>query len=177
MQSGSLRAILSIAKQGGRDDRKPLLSHAHPRYKGIGAIAKRFSIAPATASRIVDNLEKKGLVERTRSEQDRRSVRVELTAVGKRTIRKIMEIVARLEGYAHRLAEEEQGALAKGLEEILQSFHREGYLASFGVCRSCPFFEEDAYPRAPKPHLCRLTGERLSERESYLERLSEPPTP
>ncbi|MFQ6118175.1 MAG: MarR family winged helix-turn-helix transcriptional regulator [Candidatus Bipolaricaulia bacterium] len=150
------------------------LSHAHPRYKGIGAIAKRFSIAPATASRIVDNLEKKGLVERSRGEQDRRSVRVELTAAGKRTVRKITTIVSRLEGYAQGLVAAEQEALAKGLEEILRSFHREGYLASFGPCRSCPFFEESAYPRAPKPHLCRLTRERLSERESSLERLGEP---
>ncbi|MFQ6033839.1 MAG: MarR family winged helix-turn-helix transcriptional regulator [Candidatus Bipolaricaulia bacterium] len=94
------------------------LSHAHPRYKGIGAIAKRFSIAPATASRIVDNLEKKGLVERTRSEQDRRSVRVELTAAGKRAAGKITAIVSRLEGYVQGLAAGEQEALAKGLEEI-----------------------------------------------------------
>lgn len=152
------------------------LSHAHPRYTGIGAIARRFSIAPATASRIVDNLEKKGLVKRSRDEEDRRSVRVELTTAGRRTVRKIAEIVARLEGYAHGLAAGEQRTLVNGLEEILQSLHREGFLASFGVCRSCPFFVEDVYPRTPKPHLCRLTGERLSERESYLERLSEPAT-
>jgi len=153
------------------------LSHAHPRYKGIGAIAKRFSIAPATASRIVDNLEKKRLVKRTRRQQDRRSVQVELTPAGRRAVRKIMGIVTMLEGYAHGLAAGEQEALARGLEEILQSFHREGYLASSAICRSCPFFVENAYPKTPKPHLCRLTGERLSDRESYLERLAEPSVP
>jgi len=173
-----------IRKQGETEGLSPsqvqtllFLSHAHPRYKGIGAIAKRFSIAPATASRIIDNLEKKGLVKRFRSKQDRRSVQVKLTAAGKRAVQQIAEIVTRLEEYAHGLAVGEQEALAEGLEKILQSFHREGYLASLGICRFCPFFEEEAYPQASKPHLCRLTHERLSDKESYLERLSEPVAP
>lgn len=48
----------------------------------VGAISKRVSLSPATVSRVIERLVKKGLVERHRWESDRRKVYVELTAAG-----------------------------------------------------------------------------------------------
>lgn len=149
------------------------LSHAHPDYRGVSAIAKRFSIAPATASRVIDNLEGKGLVRRAREKGDRRRVRVELTPAGRKVAARILEIARRLENYVKQLPGGKLEALSQGLEGILRAFHQDGYLALSSICRTCPYFKENAYPDTSKSHLCRLTGERLSDKESYLERLDE----
>lgn len=151
------------------------LARTHPAYRGVNAIARRFSIAPATASRIIDNLEAKGLVRRLHDREDRRRVQVELTAKGKRSVARLEALSARLEGYIKRLPQGELAALDRGLVDLLRSFYQEGFLTISSVCRTCPYLEEKAFPGTDRPHLCRLTGERLSEEESYLERLEEAP--
>jgi DNA-binding MarR family transcriptional regulator len=45
----------------------------------VGALARKVSLSAATLSGILDRLEAKGLVERTRSQSDRRSVVVRVT--------------------------------------------------------------------------------------------------
>lgn len=49
----------------------------------ISSLAGELGIEPATVVRTVDNLEKRGLVERRRSQQDRRQVFVEFTDMGR----------------------------------------------------------------------------------------------
>ena len=150
------------------------LAQAHPDYRGVNAIAKRFSVAPATASRVIDNLEEKGLVRRTRGAEDRRRVQVELTPSGRKTAQRIGALSRKLEDYIQRLPQRDLRVLDRDLENVLRSFHQDGYLAVSTVCHTCPYLEE-AFPGTDKPHVCRLTGERLSEEESYLERLEEVP--
>ncbi len=48
----------------------------------VRELADDAGIAPPTATRILDALERRGLVQRTRSEEDRRAVNVTLTPVG-----------------------------------------------------------------------------------------------
>ncbi|TDD63840.1 MarR family winged helix-turn-helix transcriptional regulator [Actinomadura rubrisoli] len=52
-----------------------------------GEIAKRLLIAPATVTSVVDTLERNGLVERRRSDEDRRAVLVHVTDAGRGLIR------------------------------------------------------------------------------------------
>jgi DNA-binding MarR family transcriptional regulator len=51
-----------------------------------GELAERFGITRATATQIIDGLERDGLVERSRTSGDRRSVTVTLTPKGRRAI-------------------------------------------------------------------------------------------
>ena len=150
------------------------LSYAHPRYRRTTAIAKRFSIAPATACRILNTLERKGLIRRRRHQEDRRGVEIELTAAGRRMVAQLTGIGEQLIAYLDELKAEERHILTDALRKILHSLEESGYLAQVVICRSCPHFRESAYPGTRKPHLCQLTGERLTEEESYLERLDEP---
>jgi MarR family transcriptional regulator, organic hydroperoxide resistance regulator len=52
----------------------------------LSRLAESAGIAPPTATRIVDGLEKAGIVRRDRSRTDRRTVLVSLTAAGQRQV-------------------------------------------------------------------------------------------
>ncbi len=70
----------------------------------VSEIARRMYLHPATVVGILDRLEKQGLASRTRSTEDRRVVKVELTGQGKALVRKA-PVVA-------------QGLLVTGLEKL-----------------------------------------------------------
>lgn len=52
----------------------------------IGAVARNVNLSQATVTTILDRLEKRGLVSRLRSEEDKRRVNVSLTRQGRRVI-------------------------------------------------------------------------------------------
>ncbi|NIW86833.1 MAG: MarR family transcriptional regulator [Gammaproteobacteria bacterium] len=53
----------------------------------IGALARHANLSQATVTAIVDRLQRRGLVERLRSEQDKRKVFVRVSAAGKAQLR------------------------------------------------------------------------------------------
>jgi DNA-binding MarR family transcriptional regulator len=59
----------------------------------VGVLAERAGIAQPTATRILDALERDGIVERRASEEDRRSVIVSLTAAGRRLLNRKRKLV------------------------------------------------------------------------------------
>jgi MarR family transcriptional regulator, organic hydroperoxide resistance regulator len=70
----------------------------------VSDLADRMYIHPATVVGILDRLESKGLVKRVRSTDDKRVVKVELTDVGKKLVKKAPEVA--------------QGLLVAGLEVL-----------------------------------------------------------
>ena len=73
----------------------------------VSEIAARMHLHPATVVGILDRLEIRGLVQRVRSQEDRRVVRVELTTSGEDLVRKSPEVA--------------QGLLVAGLEKLKTS--------------------------------------------------------
>jgi DNA-binding MarR family transcriptional regulator len=72
-----------------------LLSAFHERPEWpVGALAEAGGVAPPTATRMLDGLERDGVVERTHSVEDRRRVTVKLTQRGRRMVKRKREIVA-----------------------------------------------------------------------------------
>lgn len=59
---------------------------AHLEEVSVGGIAKQISLSNATVTDILDRLEKRGLVQRTRSASDKRRVLVKVTEEGMRTL-------------------------------------------------------------------------------------------
>ena len=53
----------------------------------VQELAAHAGITPSTATRILDALERRGVVERTRSDEDRRAVAVSLTEAGRQVVR------------------------------------------------------------------------------------------
>ena len=69
-------------------------------------LARRMYVHPATMVGLVDRLELKGLVQRVRSDQDRRVVHVSITDQGRGLVRNSPEVA--------------QGILVKGLEQLTE---------------------------------------------------------
>lgn len=70
----------------------------------VSELARRMYLHPATVVGILDRLETRGLVTRKRSQEDRRVVDIDLTALGKDLVNKAPEVA--------------QGLLVKGLEPL-----------------------------------------------------------
>lgn len=77
----------------------------------VSVLAHKMYLHPATVVGILDRLESKGMVTRTRSKEDRRAVEIELTGLGKEMVANAPEVA--------------QAMLVKGLEALSdeQFFH------------------------------------------------------
>lgn len=84
-------------------------------------VAKRLSITVGTLTVAINNLEKKGYVERVRSEKDRRIVRLKLTNHGRLFYRVHQHFHKKMvEAALKDMDESEQQALIKGLANLHQ---------------------------------------------------------
>ena len=92
----------------------------------VGELAEAGGVAPPTATRMLDGLERDGIVERTHSTEDRRRVTVRLTPRGRRVLKQKREQVAAkrkqlfksLTPAERRDAERLLGRLADLIEEL-----------------------------------------------------------
>jgi DNA-binding MarR family transcriptional regulator len=133
------------------------LARANRFSRTPAALAEFLQASRGTVSQTVIALEEKGLVEKTRSERDARSVALSLTESGRRMI----------EGDAERLlasAIDEGGTaaeIAAALEDTLtRALARRGGKA-FGVCRTCRHIR-----REHGSHRCALLDEALTVQET-----------
>ncbi len=84
----------------------------------MGDLSKTTSIEVSTLTRLVDNMEESGLVERRRDADDARVVALHATAAGRRLTRRILPIAERyeavaLKGFSPREAETLKKALRR----------------------------------------------------------------
>ena len=89
----------------------------------ISDIAKRMYLHPTTVLGIIDRLEARGLVSRTRSKDDRRITWVELTQDGNNLVKSVPEVVHGLLGAAlEGISLNELAAIDEGLSELVKIF-------------------------------------------------------
>ena len=82
-------------------------------------LAERMRLTISTLTRIVDQLERKGYAKRRRLTADRRVVHVELTAPGRRILRRIEALIRESEcGVLKRLSSAEREGLLNGLRQL-----------------------------------------------------------
>jgi DNA-binding MarR family transcriptional regulator len=79
----------------------------------MGDLSETTSIDVSTLTRLVDGMEKKGLVARRRAEQDARVVMLHVTAAGRRLTRRILPIAQRYERVALAGFDEREAATLK----------------------------------------------------------------
>lgn len=145
------------------------LADAHRNSRGVSSVARHLEIAQPTATRVIDSLEEKGLVERTRREDDRRKVRIDLTEEGRDRALEFTDVSRSLEKIIGTLPEEHVEVLDESLTEIVGVMQQKGQLSASLTCKYCRFFEPNDGGSEERPHHCKLTGEDLSEEESRQE--------
>lgn len=96
-----------------------LLASAAPMR--VSDLARRMYLHPATVVGILDRLEAKGLVTRTRSREDRRAVDIELTVLGKDVVAGAPEVaqVMLVKGL-EALSPEQFSRVAEGMEQMVR---------------------------------------------------------
>lgn len=87
----------------------------------LSELAQTIFLSPSTVVGIVDRLEREGFVKRERGTADRRVVFIEVTARGKRFVKKAPSpIQEQLEGRLRELPSEEQLQIADSLEKVAE---------------------------------------------------------
>lgn len=85
----------------------------------MGDLSKTTSIEVSTLTRLVDNMEKNGLVERLRDAEDARAVALHVTTAGRRLTRRILPIAKRYEAVALKgFSAQEADTLKKALRRL-----------------------------------------------------------
>ncbi len=97
----------------------------------LSALAEKVNLGISTVNGIVDRLEDKGLLTRTRSATDRRRVRLSITTKGRSVARSAPALLQdRLAASLRRLPELEQAAIALSLErvvDLMEAAHLDTY--------------------------------------------------
>lgn len=115
------------------------------------AKANRFSRAPSqvsdflaatrgTVSQTLKALAKKGLVEETRSKQDKRSISYSVTDAG----RVLFQKNSTIEDALLRMDEHEATILIDGLENLVRNALKQRGMKAFGVCKTCDYHRKEA---------------------------------
>ncbi len=111
MEEALAKVGLSIAKQGALSE---LVAAGEPLT--LSQLAARLSCVRSNMTQLVDRLEADGLVKRLDDPDDRRSVRAELTALGKEKHRAGEKAVKRVQAeFAASLTSRERTALQSAL--------------------------------------------------------------
>lgn len=139
------------------------------------ARANRFSRSPSaltvylgmtkgTVSQTVSALEKKGHIKKAAGEEDRRQIRIEVTAKGERLLRRNpLEAMATS---LSRLPASRRQELKDDLGEFLKATLRQRDGRPFDACKTCRYFQSNASGGAP--HKCGLLEEPLSAADSEM---------
>jgi DNA-binding MarR family transcriptional regulator len=100
----------------------------------IGEVAKTISLSQATVTGIVERLEKRNLLQRRRSQVDRRKVMVEITQEGENLLRDAPPLMqeAFVERFT-RLPEWEQSMVLSALQLLVQLMDAKGLSESSGL--------------------------------------------
>ena len=121
----------SLDKHYGLTSPQLLILHElfHSDQIAIGEIARKISLSQATVTDIIDRLEIKGLVTRTKNNLDRRQVLIKITSNGKNIINKSPSLLQKdFLAKFNQLQKWEQHLLLSSVEKIALMMQTKDYL-------------------------------------------------
>jgi DNA-binding MarR family transcriptional regulator len=129
------------------------------------ALAEYLGTTKGTVSQTLIALEAKGFIRRKRCLDDRRSVKLSLTASGRDMLEK--DPIRMLDAVGDNMSAAERRALTDGMCRLIDSLNRAQGSPAFGVCSHCSYHSA-AGGRAGDgaPCYCGYTNEPLSEEET-----------
>ena len=116
------RSLADVGEEVTLTQYRSLVVIASRGPQGVASLAEAVAVTPPTASRLVDRLVRKGLVRRRSDRNDRRQVRIALTASGRDLVdlvteRRRQEIAALLTSISPEL----QQPMAAGLQQLAEA--------------------------------------------------------
>jgi MarR family transcriptional regulator, organic hydroperoxide resistance regulator len=126
----------------------------------LSALAKLVNLAPSTITGILDRLEQKHLVQRIRSEYDRRKILLHLTPQGEQIIKDAPILLQdKLSQSVSRLPQNEQASIAQSLEKLIHIMELDHLDASPNLIQGTLIADENlkggdhAYTKPPRDPL------------------------
>lgn len=137
-------------------------SRANRFSRTVSAFAEFHATTRGTASQTVKSLVKNGYLTRKRSEQDRRSVRFDLTETSRALLAR--DPFESLVAAAGELSITSRQVMGRGLDRILRVLAEQHGKKPFGVCPNCTYLRTGVccVNDAPDYH-CELFGKMLTE--------------
>jgi len=136
----------------------------------LSIVAERLSVTLPTASDAVATLERKGLVAKTRAEDDARAVAITLTPKGKREAWRVASWPDFLSAAVEILAGDERAMFMKVLTKMIRTLQDRGDIPVSGMCVTCTHFRANVYPNTPEtPHHCMLVDAPFGDRALRIE--------
>lgn len=134
-----------------------------PGGQGVREIATQLCVSQPSATDSISALERKGLVVKVASPNDRRAVNVAISATGRETLRS-----ADGDGPAERsaasLPEAERTALLLSLITMIRTLQEAGAIPIQRMCVSCRYFRPYAHADADRPHHCQFVDAAFGSR-------------
>lgn len=146
------------------------LKYARPGVRTVGGLAERLKVTYATSSDVARALERKGLVIRAPSSEDRRVITLQLTESGEEKTKTLENLLDEVEAAVESLPAEEQEVLLHATQTIVRRLQNASYVRVYEMCWNCQFFQKDAHPNDPRgPHHCTFVDAPLPEPHTYWE--------
>lgn len=122
----------------------------------MGELAASLALTPPTVSDSVAALERRGLVRREPVAQDRRRIRVKLTAQGKRAGRAFTSWPELFQPGIDSLSRAEKELFLRVMIRMILSLLAKGVIQQARMCVTCTYFRPHAHSDAARPHHCNL---------------------
>lgn len=135
----------------------------------LTAVADGLAVTPATASDAVRVLETKGLVQKTRSPEDKRAIAITLTTQGQHLATETSCWSDILLDAVGEMSELEQTVFLRGLIKMIRKLQDAGQIPTAKMCLTCRFFQPNRYPQSDRPHHCDLVDAPFGDRNLHLE--------
>jgi DNA-binding MarR family transcriptional regulator len=131
----------------------------------LSTVAQELGITPATASDAVSAMVDKGLVQKTKADDDRRAIALTLTPLGQQQAERVSGNADFLRAAVEALSPAEQTLCLQALIKIIAQLQEQGQISTARLCLTCQYFRPHVYADAQKPHHCAFVDAPFGDRQ------------
>jgi DNA-binding MarR family transcriptional regulator len=123
---------------------------------GVSHLAREFQVTKPTVSDAVKSLTQKGLVEKQKSQEDRRAYFLKLTPKGQSLTEEVDNFADPLIDTIEKLDASDQTAIFRIITDLIHDLNQKGIVSQQRMCKTCRHFENGgsgAYCKLLQTHL------------------------
>lgn len=139
------------------------LSSNDDAFCNVSYLAKEFNVAKPTISDAIKVLEKKSLIDKISSADDKRAYTIALTESGKNIVSKTESFANPVKKLVEELSNEEQEYLFNSLKRLIFGLNQAGIITVQRICFGCRFYE-----KKEANHFCHFLNVELADSDIRL---------